>query len=149
MAMVEHDPARAKASGMTHQQLHDFAATPETGLPGHVKHMDQGAPAESRGPAYFRWMGHSTGGNETMFPSGHVGDTGLHHFAKSMDGPKDHLEDGGHWIQKATSAPGFRKGALTAKAHAAGESPMAFARAHYNSPGRLGKESRFAVNIRK
>lgn len=34
--MIEHDPAKLKASGMTKQQAHDFAATKEKGLPLHV-----------------------------------------------------------------------------------------------------------------
>lgn len=36
MGMIEHDPAKLKASGMTKQQAHDFAATKEKGLPLHV-----------------------------------------------------------------------------------------------------------------
>ena len=33
--MLEHNPGMAKARGvnMTHQQMHDFAATPDKGLP--------------------------------------------------------------------------------------------------------------------
>lgn len=38
---AEHNPAQAKAegkaTGMTHQQMHDFAATPEKGLPARKK----------------------------------------------------------------------------------------------------------------
>jgi len=35
MAMCEHDPqhAEGKCPNMTHQQFHDFAATPRKGLP--------------------------------------------------------------------------------------------------------------------
>ena len=38
MAIAEHDPSRLKKRNrgllkMSHQQLHDFAATPEKGLP--------------------------------------------------------------------------------------------------------------------
>jgi hypothetical protein len=40
--MLEHDPKRAKASGMSHEQLRDFAATPRKGLPEHVPHNGDG-----------------------------------------------------------------------------------------------------------
>ena len=48
MALAEHSPeklyARNKgAAEMTHQQLHDFAATPTKHLPEHVKHEYSGA----------------------------------------------------------------------------------------------------------
>jgi hypothetical protein len=35
MAMAEHNPSKLRepAPNMTHAQLHDFAATPRTGLP--------------------------------------------------------------------------------------------------------------------
>lgn len=46
-----------------------------------------------------------------------------------------------HWMQGAVK----RKGALTAKAHAAGESPMEFAEGHAHSPGLTGQQSRFAL----
>lgn len=145
--MVAHNPQMAKESGMSAQQLHDFAATPEKGLPQHVakKRLEDGQQP------YFRWMGHSSGGDTSTFPSGHVSDAGVHRFAQSVDDtPRDHLEDGGgNWIQKAVSKPSFQKGALTAKAHAAGSSPMAFAREHYRSPGKLGAQSRFAVNAQR
>lgn len=41
MAIAEHHPEELHAENrgllkMTHQQLHDFAATPERGLPHHV-----------------------------------------------------------------------------------------------------------------
>jgi hypothetical protein len=45
------------------------------------------------------------------------------------------------WMQKAVSRPG----ALTKKAHAAGESPMQFARSHAHAAGRTGKQARFAL----
>jgi hypothetical protein len=43
MAIAEHHPAKLKANNrgllkMTHQQLHDFASTPERGLPRKKKH---------------------------------------------------------------------------------------------------------------
>ena len=37
------------------------------------------------------------------------------------------------------------KGALTEKAHAAGESPMEFARSHAHAPGLTGQQARFAL----
>ena len=50
MASAEHAPsklyARNKAMlGMTHQQLHDFAATKEKGLPKRVKPLKKGPQA--------------------------------------------------------------------------------------------------------
>ena len=58
--MIEHDPSKAKASGMSHQQLHDFAATPDAGLP---EHAEQGTCAENgmppRRPKYFGQMAES------------------------------------------------------------------------------------------
>jgi hypothetical protein len=53
------------------------------------------------------------------------------------------------WIQTVTQAPGFKEGALTAQAHAAGESPMEFAREHYHDSGTTGARARFAVNAQK
>ena len=52
---------------------------------------------------------------------------------------------GKKWIQAAIKRPG----ALTAKAKAAGMSVMAFARAKRRAPGRLGKQSRLALTLRK
>ena len=40
--MIEHDPKRAKASGMSHEQLRDFAATPRKGLPERVPRKGDG-----------------------------------------------------------------------------------------------------------
>jgi hypothetical protein len=41
MAAAEHGAnfpkARKVRASMTHQQMHDFAATPRKGLPGHVR----------------------------------------------------------------------------------------------------------------
>jgi hypothetical protein len=39
MAIAEHNPTAlyGPKPNMTHQQFHDFAATPRTGLPQHVK----------------------------------------------------------------------------------------------------------------
>jgi len=41
MAICEHDPqhAQGKCPDMTHQQLHDFAATPRKGLPAHISNL--------------------------------------------------------------------------------------------------------------
>jgi hypothetical protein len=39
MAIAEHHPEKLRGlvPDMSHKQLHDFAATPEKGLPAHVK----------------------------------------------------------------------------------------------------------------
>jgi hypothetical protein len=39
-------------------------------------------------------------------------------------------------------------GALTKKAHAAGMSPMAFAREHEHDSGKTGQQARFAITLR-
>ena len=49
------------------------------------------------------------------------------------------------WIQGAH----LKEGALTAKADAAGESPMAFAHSHESAPGKTGKQARLAVTLSK
>jgi hypothetical protein len=49
------------------------------------------------------------------------------------------------WISKAISHPG----ALTKKAHKAGESPMEFARSHEHAKGKTGKQARLAVTLSK
>lgn len=43
MAIAEHHPEKLKPENkglaeMTHKQLHDFASTPEKGLPAHAHH---------------------------------------------------------------------------------------------------------------
>jgi hypothetical protein len=48
-----------------------------------------------------------------------------------------------HWIQHAIK----HKGALTKKAHAAGESPMGFAREHAHASGTTGKQARLAMTL--
>lgn len=53
MAIAEHSPEKlyAKNKGlakMTHQQLHDFASTPEKGLPEHVKKSEYAHAREAR-----------------------------------------------------------------------------------------------------
>ena len=50
-----------------------------------------------------------------------------------------------HWIQGAIKHPG----ALTKKANAAGQSPMAFAAAHKNSGGTTGKQANLALTLSK
>jgi hypothetical protein len=47
------------------------------------------------------------------------------------------------WISSAIKHPG----ALTRKAKAAGESPMAFAREHKGSSGTTGKQARLAITL--
>lgn len=49
------------------------------------------------------------------------------------------------WIAGAIKRPG----ALTRKAKAAGMSVQAFARKHKGSPGRLGKQARLALTLKK
>lgn len=55
------------------------------------------------------------------------------------------------WAQKAEKRMEEKgtKGSLTRIAASHGESPMTFAREHYNSPGNVGQKSRYAVNINK
>lgn len=49
------------------------------------------------------------------------------------------------WISGAIK----HKGALTRKAKAAGESPMAFARSHKHSKGTTGRQARLAITLSK
>lgn len=55
------------------------------------------------------------------------------------------------WAQAATERMKDKgtEGSLTRIAKAHGESPMEFAHEHYNSPGKIGAKSRFAVNINR
>ena len=53
MAIAEHHPEElyAKDKGllkMSHKQLHDFAATPEKGIPGHVSSLQKLAGKRKR-----------------------------------------------------------------------------------------------------
>ena len=61
----------------------------------------------------------------------------------------DHLEGrrkrGGKFIQKAIKHPG----ALTRQAHAAGQSPMAYAEEHKGEGGTTGKRARLALTLRR
>jgi hypothetical protein len=50
-----------------------------------------------------------------------------------------------NWIKGAIKHPG----ALTKKAKAAGESPMAFAKSHEHSKGTTGKQARLAETLSK
>ena len=52
---------------------------------------------------------------------------------------------GKRWIQGAIKRPG----ALRKKAMAAGMSTMAFARKHKGAAGRLGRQSRLALTLRR
>lgn len=49
-----------------------------------------------------------------------------------------------NFIKKAIKHPG----ALTRKAHAAGQSPMAFARSHKHAKGTTGRQARLALELR-
>ena len=53
------------------------------------------------------------------------------------------------WIQEMTGAKGFREGALTKKAQAAGQSPMEFARSHKHAGGLTGRQANAAINMQK
>lgn len=50
-----------------------------------------------------------------------------------------------NWIADAVSKPG----ALTKQAKAAGQSPMGFARANQDAPGKTGQRARLAVTLNK
>ena len=52
---------------------------------------------------------------------------------------------GKRWIAGAIKRPG----AFTAKAKAAGQSVQAFARAKRKAPGRLGKQARLALTLKR
>jgi hypothetical protein len=49
-----------------------------------------------------------------------------------------------NWIKGAIKKPG----ALTKKANAAGQSPMAFASAHKHDSGKTGAQARLAMTLR-
>lgn len=49
------------------------------------------------------------------------------------------------WIQAAN----IKEGALTKKAKAAGQSPMAYAAAHKSDPGKTGKQARLALTFKR
>jgi len=53
------------------------------------------------------------------------------------------------WIQRTTKSPDFEEGSLTRVARQHGQSPMEFAREHYQAKGKIGQKSRFAVNAQK
>ena len=54
MAIAEHDPSklRGKAPKMSHQQLHDFAATPTKGLPQKIGHDGKSHERPNESPAH-------------------------------------------------------------------------------------------------
>ena len=62
-----------------------------------------------------------------------------------------HVAGKRRWAQKAEKRMERKgtKGSMTRMAKKEGMSPMAFAKAHYNSPGKVGAKARFAVNINK
>lgn len=60
------------------------------------------------------------------------------------EGRLDHYSDAEHFIAGAIKHPG----ALTKKANAAGQSPMAFAEAHKGDTGKTGKQARLAITLR-
>lgn len=67
-------------------------------------------------------------------------------MARTARARKARSSSGGkRWIQGAIKRPG----ALTRKAKAAGMGVQAFARAHRHSPGRLGRQSRLALTLKK
>lgn len=67
-------------------------------------------------------------------------------MSASLNGLKQIARGGGdHWMSSAVKHPG----ALTKSAHAAGESPMAFASAHKHSSGKVGQRARFALNAQQ
>lgn len=49
-----------------------------------------------------------------------------------------------NWIAGAIKHPG----ALTKKAHKAGESPMEFAQSHKGDSGKTGKQARLAITLK-
>jgi hypothetical protein len=55
------------------------------------------------------------------------------------------------WLQAASAKMEAKgtKGSLTKIAKSHGESPMAFAKGHYHSKGKVGEKARFAVNANK
>lgn len=59
-----------------------------------------------------------------------------------------HHNTSGHakkWIAKAH----LKEGALTAKAHKAGEGVQEFAHEHASDPGKTGKQARLAITFKK
>jgi len=66
-------------------------------------------------------------------------------MARARRASRSRSSGGGKWIQKAIKRPG----ALTRKAKAAGMSTMAFARKKRHAAGRLGRQARLALTLRK
>jgi hypothetical protein len=86
-------------------------------------------------------------GGEAM----NAGDTSsLQREGTSMDHPMKKTSKS-RWMQKATDKMKAKgtEGSETRLAHAAGESPMGWAREHYHDSGVNGRKARFAVNANK
>jgi len=66
-------------------------------------------------------------------------------MARARKAPRSRSSSGGKWIQKAIKRPG----AFTRKAKAAGMSVQAFARKKRHAAGRLGKQARLALTLKK
>lgn len=67
-------------------------------------------------------------------------------MAKAAKARKARSRGGGkRWIQKAITRPG----AFTRKAKAAGMTVQAYARKMRSAPGRLGKQARLALTLKK
>ena len=148
---AEHHPDEAKSEGkypkgMTKSAMHDFASTSEHGLP---EYAADGVPASGG----LHWLGHDADGSgaDSVYPRAHYLDGVFHKFAKTTDAPMQ--EDGKppvhRWIQGVVNSSHFKKGALTAQAHSAGETPMQFAHQHAHDTGKTGARSRFALNVNK
>lgn len=159
-AIALHHPEKLHSENrglaqLPQRTLHDFAATPSKGLPQRRKNYgEEGMPPVVGSPEHGA-SGHDTyraqsGGSVLVDKPGHEWHKLSHGVVEETgDVPSKYLEDGGNWIGDVTSKPGFKKGALTAEAHAAGMSPMSFARKHYHDPGKVGARSRFAVNAQR
>lgn len=146
-------PAEAKAegkypTGMSRSSMKDFASTPEAGLPEHANEGWLSGEGER-----YHYIGHDAdgGGATSVYPPRHALEGVFHRFAKTTE--PEHMEDGStgakHWIQGMVNSPSFHKGALTAKANKAGETPMQFAHSHEHAPGRTGRQARAAINMQK
>ena len=66
-------------------------------------------------------------------------------MARARKASRSRSTGGGKWIQKAIKRPG----AFTRKAKAAGMSVQAFARKKRHAAGRLGKQARLALTLKK
>jgi len=66
-------------------------------------------------------------------------------MARARRASRSRSSGGGKWISKAIKRPG----AFTRKAKAAGMSVQAFARKKRHAAGRLGKQARLALTLKK